>query len=101
MTRWSETVELIGITETLNDEGSPIEERIVRKIYCNPFTIGANTWLAARSAGLHADAEIEVRSNEYFGEQAAKYRGIEFEVERVNNTGEFTRLILARRLSNG
>ena len=101
MTRWSKSVELIGITETLNDEGSPTEERIVRKIFCNPLTIGAQVWMAARNAGLHADASIEVRTAEYFGEQAAKMDGIEYMVERASTSGEFTRLILARRLFNG
>lgn len=64
------------------------------------FSIGTGTWLAARSAGLHADAEIQVRSVDYSAQNIVVMRGEDYTVERASDTGEYTRLVLAKRLSN-
>ena len=100
MTRWNKQADLITVTVTLNDEGSPVFETSRRTVFCNQYVIGAQSWLAARSAGLHADFEIEIRSYEYNGEQVVEFDGVECQVERVSDTGEFTRLLLKRRVSN-
>lgn len=100
MSRWSKLATLIGVEITLDDEGSPITSKTRKTVFCNARRIGSEDWLAARAAGLHADYEIELRSSEYGGQQLVEFDGTECQVERVRDTGEFTKLLLARRLSN-
>lgn len=69
-------------------------------VFANEFSIGASTYMAAQEAGLHADAEIQLRSIDYGGENVAVLNGDEYTVERVEDSGDFTRLTLAKRLSN-
>ena len=66
-----------------------------------PRRARAGAWAAALSAGLHADAEVELRSRDYLGEQELSMDGTEYEVERVQDYGEFCRLTLKRRLRSG
>lgn len=69
-------------------------------VFTNTYDIGMSTYMAAQEAGLHADAEIQLRTADYDGENIAEIDGIEYTVEHVQTEGEYTRLILARRLSN-
>ena len=101
MTLWNCTADLETMTTTLNDEGVPVETAVPKTVCVNKRTIGATTWVAARSAGLKADAEISLRSCDYDGQQRLVFDGTEYEVERVSNTGEYTVLTLKRRLSDG
>lgn len=100
MTRYKEVLTLVSLTTSQTDDGSLIHERQEREVFANRYEIGAVTYVAAKSAGLRADAEFSMRSIDYAGEQIVIHNGIEYDVERVSDTGEFTRLTLARRLSN-
>lgn len=71
-----------------------------REVFANVYEIGLNSYLAARASGLHADAELQLRSGDYDGEEIVLFGGNEYTVERVSDSGEFTRLTLARRLAN-
>lgn len=79
---------------TVPSKGEPSE------VYANVYEIGLNSYLAAQASGLHADAELQLRSADYGGENVVEFDGKEYMVERVSDTGEFTRLTLARRLGN-
>lgn len=70
------------------------------EVFANQYSIGATTFMAAQEAGLHADAEIQLRAVDYNGENIALFDGDEYTVERVESEGDFTRLTLAKRLSN-
>lgn len=72
-----------------------------RTVFGNQRTMGATSWMAQRSAGLHADAEIQVRACDYAGEPSCSIDGTEYEVERCKGQGEFVTLTLKRRLGNG
>ena len=103
MTRWNDTVTLIGKPELKQDsqgrwvEGEPEE----RKVYCNPYTVGAETWSTSVDLGLRADYEVQIRYSEYHGESEAVYHGVECDVENVTQSGDFTRLQLGKKASNG
>lgn len=70
------------------------------EVFVNTYSIGLSSFMAAREAGLHADAEIQLRSVDYGGENIAVLDGKDYTVERVDGSGDFATLTLARRLSN-
>lgn len=100
MTRYKDILTLVSLTTNQTDDGSLVHDRQERDVFANRYEIGAATYVAARSVGLRADAEFQIRTVDYAGEQVAVYDGKEYDVERVSDTGEFTRLTLARKLSN-
>lgn len=100
MTRYATPVTLISSIPSQGDDGSVRIEREESVIFANPYSVGSNAWMAARSAGLHADAEIQVRTFDYSGQQIVEIEGVEYDVERVATSGDFTRLTLKKRLSN-
>ena len=98
MSRWNAFAELVRVSVAVGPDGSASETRSSRRVPANRRTVGATAWAAALSAGLHADGEVELRSRDYRGEQALVMDGTEYEVERVQDSGEFCRLTLKRRL---
>ena len=101
MTRFASTAVLKAVAVSVNPDGSTSEEETGRQVFVNSRRTGATAWAAARSAGLHADAEVQLRSCDYAGEQQLEMDGGEYEVERVRDDGEFTMLTLKRRLRSG
>ena len=89
---------LVGVSVVVDDSGSPRETEAEKPVFCNERHMGATDWAASRSAGLHADAQIEVRTGDYSGEGSCFYMGNEYEVERAKTLGETTLLTLKRRL---
>lgn len=100
MTRWAGTAVLVGVGFEMDAEGVPSESEERTEVFANRRSVGLSTWVAARAAGLHADAEIEIRSADYSGQPRAEVDGEEYEVEKARCTGEFTVLTLKRRLPN-
>ena len=101
MTLYNDVATLESVSIAYDGAGNPTETVTSRDVFVNRYSIGSSTWLAARSAGLHADVELSLRSCDYQGEQRLSMGGITYEVERVSDRGEFTRLTLARRLNDG
>lgn len=102
MTRWNDTCELISSPERHQDaEGNWVQgPQEATEVFCNRYSVGGSTWASVVDAGLRADAEVQVRSADYAGQDEVRYRGVEYDVTRVQDSGEFTRLTLGRRLSN-
>ena len=99
--RFNATATLCRETATQDSRGNTVRVKgAPKEVYANVYEIGLNSYLAAKAAGLHADAELQLRSIDYDGENIAEFNGVEYTVERVSDTGEYTRLTLARRLSN-
>lgn len=102
MPRYNLVATLCNAEVSVSDTGAA--QRVLtgeREVFANKYSMGASTWAAARSAGLHADAQIALRSLEYEGEEVCIIDGVEYEVERASDRGEFTTLTLKRRLANG
>lgn len=91
---------LIALTQTQDAEGNAMYEREETESFCNMYSVSTSSFMAAVSAGLHADAEIELRSIDYDGQPIVELEGVEYNVERTENTGDLIRLTLARRLTN-
>ena len=100
MTRFNGSAVLKANGIAVNPDGSfrEAEERL--SVFVNRRNVGASAFMAARSAGLHSDAEVQLRSCDYAGQQELEMDGCEWTVERARNDGEFTVLTLARRASN-
>ena len=100
--KWNKVATLIKVGTVRNDEGVPTETVLSEtQVFCNPRHMGMESWAAARSIGLHADSSVQVRSLEYSGENRCVMDGVEYEIERVYDTGEYSTLTLKRRLRNG
>lgn len=102
MTRYADTITLLEYEVETDSRGNAVQTlSSSREVFANRYTLGMTAWLAARSAGMHADCEYQLRSCDYAGEQRAIVNGVECDVESAQDTGEFTRLIMKRRLPSG
>lgn len=102
VSRWDLQITLIATNPVQDENGAWVDgEPIETKVFANRLTLGTSTWLAAASAGLHADASIQVKTAEYTGQDAVILDGLEYTIEKSQNAGEYTTLTLARRLRNG
>jgi len=97
----TDVIELVSEAFTKDSDGNMVATKTSRETFCNVFQIGAAAYWTAAEHGIRPDAEVQLRSIEYGGEHLAIFRGGEFTIERVNNTGEYTRLTLQRREDNG
>lgn len=98
--RWDKTAKLVEKSVSIAEDGSAHEGSKATTVFVNVRSIGTTAWLAARSAGLHADAEVELHTCDYSGESCVVLEGVEYDVERAACKGEFTTLTLKKRLRN-
>jgi hypothetical protein len=107
--RFNETCVLLGAPARYQDAmgawhaGKPEK----RTVFCNPRSVGAETWTNERSrgdlhvdAGIRPDAAVQLRTVDYGGEEEVSYRGREYDVDAVVEKGDLTTLTLLRRASN-
>lgn len=94
MTRWNETCVLIKRSYEVDNEGVQIEYVTRREVFCNSYTLSTQSWASAKLADYSADDEIQLRTDDYEGEQDVAYRGEAYTVQHVMVQGDFTRLIL-------
>ena len=88
------------VTETDERGNMRVVKGESSEVFVNRYTIGLSSYMAAQEAGLHADAEVQLRSVDYGGEDIAILDGTEYTVERVSDSGDFTTLTLAKRLGH-
>lgn len=98
--RWADTVDLVTSELTQDAEGNQTETERTDTAFCNRYAFGATSYMAAKAAGLHADARVQLRTCDYAGQQKAVLDGTEYDVEDVSQNGDVTLLTLARRASN-
>jgi len=96
----TDVITLISETYEKDDDGNMIATTVSTDTFVNVFTVGAASFWAAAEHGIRADAEVQLRTSEYNNERLVNFRDTEYTVERVNDTGEFTRLTLQRRTEN-
>lgn len=98
--RWTETCTLVAKTYEPDDEGVMRVTDSRREVFCNSFSVGANTWSSMYEIGISVVAEIQVRTCDYQGERDVLYRGEWLSVEIVKEQGDFTRLTLRHQRSD-
>lgn len=101
MTRFSETITLRRVASSVDDGGRCVEESEDTEVFFNRYTLGLQARLAGGSDGLLGAVEGQVRSIDYAGQQSAVLGGREYTVSDASDAGEFTRLTLTERLSDG
>jgi SPP1 family predicted phage head-tail adaptor len=99
--KWNKVATLQEVGTVKNDEGVP-EEAVISEwtVFANPRYMGMESWAAAREQGLKADASLQVRSMELGKANRCTVDGVEYEIERSYDTGEYTTLTLKRRPRN-
>lgn len=100
MTRWNETCVLVKREYQSDDEGVRKWKETRKKVFCNSYTLSTQSWASARMANYNAEEELQLRTADYEGEADVVYRGKDYSVFQVMNTGDFTRLLLQRRDSD-
>lgn len=98
--RWNETCVLIAKAYELDDEGVPQPTDTETEVFCNPFSVGANTWSSMYEIGISVDAELQVRTCDYDGQRDVIYRGKQYSIERIEEQGDFTRLTVRHQQSD-
>ena len=98
--RWNETCVLVSKSYAPDSEGvpQPTEERT--EVFCNPRTVGANTWSSMYEIGISPVAEVQLRSCDYAGQRDVFYRDMWLSVEKVSEQGDFTVLTLRHQKSD-
>lgn len=97
--RFNDSATLVSVSAAQGADGSFSESRERREVFANERTVGATALMAARAVGFQCDAEVQVRSCDYAGEQECEFHGTAYNVERAKNSGEFTTLTLGRKVS--
>ena len=95
--RWNEEAVLRAVALESDGEGNQTESVEETGVFCNRYAYGASSYLAAREAGLHADARIQVRTADYAGQAECELRGEIYQIEDVEEKGDLTLLSLAAR----
>lgn len=98
--RWTGTCELVRKEYEPDDEGVMVVTDHLTEVFCNEFSIGANTWSSMYEIGISADAELQVRTCDYEGQRDVVYNGKWYSVEVVKGEGDFTRLTLRHQQSD-
>lgn len=99
--RWDSYATLQRVATEQQPDGSFKESVEETGAYVNRTSMGATAWLAARSAGLHADATVQIRTCDYAGQEQLVMDGTTYGIEKAQAKGEITTLTLSRRLRNG
>lgn len=98
--RFNSQITLVSVDLIQQPNGSFKEVETKTDVFANRRSIGASTWAAERSIGLHADADVQIRTCDYNGQQYAIFDGTEYSIERVDTSGDFSILTLTNRLAN-
>lgn len=100
--RWNETVTFLGNAERYQDAagvwhgGEPDRS----EVFCNRYNRGFDE-STDPDVGLREVAEVQVRKEDYSDQPRAELGGREYDVAGVSGSGEFLRVLLERRISNG
>lgn len=101
VSRWLSTCLLYATTNTRDSRGVPTEKQRPRRVCCNPFSMGAQTYFQASAAGVHPVAVIQLHKCDYRGERLVKYNGQKLNVSRVDaSSPDYVVLTLAERTAD-
>ena len=98
--RWNETCTLVKKAYERDSEGVPHAWDEMTEVFCNPRSVGANTWSSMYEMGVSPVAEVQIRACDYDGQRDVLYRGDWLSVERSNEQGDFIVLTLRHQQSD-
>lgn len=100
MSYYNATCRLISEITTRDERGISIKSEVSRPVYCNAYTMGAQAYYAAETAGVHPVATLQIRKADYNGETLIEYEGRRLAVDRVSVTPDFVTLTLTERVGD-
>ena len=102
MSRWNDSIILLGAPRSYQDEAGAWHEgrREPTEVFCNPRTMGLTQAASVIDMGLRVSAQVQVRACDYDGQDQARYHGEELEVTYVSGGGEYRYLTLARKVGD-
>lgn len=86
MSRWLKTCMLVQVVPARDEYGVATEYKIRRRVRCNPFSMGAQSFYAAATSGVHPVATIQLYKCDYRGERTVEYDGATLNVDRVDTS---------------
>lgn len=98
--RWTGTCTLVKRTYEPDSEGVQQPTDHESEVFCNEFSVGANTWSSMYEIGISVAAELQVRTCDYDGQLDVLYNGEWYSVEVVKTEGDYTRLTLRHQQSD-
>lgn len=99
MSRWLKTCMLVQVVPARDEYGVATEYKIRRRVRCNPFSMGAQSFYAAATSGVHPVATIQLYKCDYRGERTVEYDGATLNVDRVDTSSPtFVVLTLTERV---
>lgn len=98
--RFNETCVLVAKGYELDGRGVPQPRDERTEVFCNPRTVGSNTWSSMYEIGVSAVAEVQVRTVDYDGQDDVFYCGQWLSVEKASEQGDFTVLTLRHQKSD-
>jgi len=101
MSRWLNTCLLHSSKVERDSRGVPQSIKTPpRRVCCNPFSLGAQSYYQAANAGVHPIAVIQLHKCDYRGERLVTYNGAKLNVDRVDaSSPDFVVLTLTERLA--
>lgn len=84
---WSDVVELITITTSVNDLGNPIENKTYREVFAERKSVNMKEFYMAQQTNLRPEIIIILQELDYEGEQKVRYNNVEYYVVRIYNAG--------------
>lgn len=92
--RWSDVLELIGITYTINSMGNSVPTKEKKPVYCNRKSIRQSEYYQAMAQNLKLEEMFEIRAFDYDNETELEYGGQEFDIVRTyTKNGEIMELV--------
>ena len=98
--KWDKPLYLITETDGQDDVGNYKPIKTKRKVYANPFTVGRAEFSAAAQKGLKPEYSFQVNTIDYAGEEKAEYLGQEYDIYRMQQSGDKTTVYLTKRAAN-
>lgn len=98
-TPWMDTLELINISDTKDDEGYKKPVETPRTIDCNFYDgVARGEFYESLKAGKRASATVEIWPEDYQKEDIAEYDGTRYEILRHYPSGHGTIILILQEV---
>jgi len=90
---FKDVINLISVTNTVNDGGDTIQVETAREVYANKKSIKQSEFYRAFTVGLKLECTFEIYSFEYAAERKLTYENKAYNIIRTFEKGDFIELI--------
>lgn len=95
--RWDSQIDLVTKAWEPNDDGSYLKSpESVTTVFANRNTVGKKMVEGRHSAFIKADAAVQIRTQDYSGQEEAVFDGVRYTIEEASQRGDFIVLTLGR-----